>query len=219
MDALQDRRRGKFCPHKAADEEVDMVTALYTGRYKGFSISHFHDYLELEHGLHRSYSWVRRALLSTRAVAVTKKGGKHRKRRKRKPMAGMMLHQDGSTHQWVEGVYWDLVVTMDDATSETTSAFFVEEEGTMSSFRGIQETIAKKPAKYGQGCRIFVLYRYGGIRLGAEVNLGTGGPGLVHLAGLVVNLEGLAGRGGRGLPVLGEGLLVARVVLLFADHQ
>ena len=41
----------------------------------------------------------------------------------------MMLHQDGSTHEWVPGCQWDLIVTLDDATSEIYSAFFVEAEG------------------------------------------------------------------------------------------
>jgi hypothetical protein len=53
----------------------------------------------------------------------------------------MMLHQDGSTHAWVPGCQWDLIVTLDDATSEIYSAFFVEEEGTQSSFRGLCEVI------------------------------------------------------------------------------
>jgi hypothetical protein len=53
----------------------------------------------------------------------------------------MMLHQDGARHEWVPGCQWDLIVTMDDATSELYSAFFVEEEGTMSSFQGLREVI------------------------------------------------------------------------------
>jgi hypothetical protein len=43
-------------------------------------------------------------------------------------MQGMMLHQDGSRHEWVPGEHWDLIVTLDDATSEIYSAFFVAEE-------------------------------------------------------------------------------------------
>jgi hypothetical protein len=53
----------------------------------------------------------------------------------------MMLHQDGSTHEWVPGCQWDLIATLDDATSTLYSAFFVEEEGTLSSFRGLREVI------------------------------------------------------------------------------
>jgi hypothetical protein len=56
----------------------------------------------------------------------------------------MMIHQDGSSHEWVVGQKWDLIVTMDDATSEHYSMFFVEEEGTSSSFRGVQEVIAAR---------------------------------------------------------------------------
>ena len=56
----------------------------------------------------------------------------------------MMLHQDGSTHEWVPGRWWDLIVTLDDATGELYSAFFVAEEGTLSSFRGLYEVIAAK---------------------------------------------------------------------------
>jgi hypothetical protein len=60
-------------------------------------------------------------------------------------MVGMMLHQDASKHVWIEGLgALDLVVTMDDATSETYSIFLVDEEGTMSSFAGLIETIAAK---------------------------------------------------------------------------
>ncbi|MBA2346750.1 MAG: hypothetical protein H0V81_00505 [Solirubrobacterales bacterium] len=74
----------------------------------------------------------------------TPRRGAHRKKRPRKPLPGMMLHQDGSTHECVPGCQWDLIVTMDDTTSELYSAFFVEEEGTVSSFRGLQAGIATK---------------------------------------------------------------------------
>ena len=69
------------------------------------------------------------------------KRGAHRKRRERSPLPGMLLHQDGSTHEWVPDQYWDLIVTMDDATNEHYSMFFVEEEGTLSSFQGVREVI------------------------------------------------------------------------------
>ena len=65
-------------------------------------------------------------------------------RRPGRALPGMMLHQDGSSHEWVVGRCWDLIVTMDDATSETLSALFVAEEGTMSAFRGLSEAISAK---------------------------------------------------------------------------
>ncbi|MDN5936583.1 MAG: hypothetical protein L0H75_10510 [Nitrosospira sp.] len=73
-------------------------------------------------------------------VERAKGRGRHRKRRERAPLPGMMVHQDGSRHAWVGGGYWGLIVTMDDATGEHYSMFFVEEEGSASSFRGVGET-------------------------------------------------------------------------------
>jgi len=84
---------------------------------------------------------VKNGLKAAGAVAKVAQRGAHRKRRERVPMAGMMIHQDGSTHEWAVGRVWDLIVTMDDATGEHYSMFFVEEEGTVSSFRGVRETI------------------------------------------------------------------------------
>jgi hypothetical protein len=56
----------------------------------------------------------------------------------------MMVHQDGSTHEWVPGKKWDLIVTMDDATNEHYSMFFVHQEGTASSFQGLKEVIRNR---------------------------------------------------------------------------
>jgi hypothetical protein len=56
----------------------------------------------------------------------------------------MLVHQDGSTHYWVPAVQWDLIVTMDDATSEHYSMFFVAQEGTQSSLQGVREVILQR---------------------------------------------------------------------------
>jgi hypothetical protein len=65
----------------------------------------------------------------------------------------MLLHQDGSPHQWVPALdqELDLIVTMDDASSEIYSAFLVEEEGTQSSFSGLAEVIAR----HGLPCALY----------------------------------------------------------------
>ena len=74
--------------------------------------------------------------------------GAHRRKRERRPLPGMMLHQDGSRHAWLEGqAALDLIVTLDDATSAIYSAFLVEEEGTASTFRALLEVFA------AQACR------------------------------------------------------------------
>jgi hypothetical protein len=117
-----------------------MVT-LYESHYTGWTVKHFHERWQSEHGGTRSYSWTKKILQAGGQVTRASRRGAHRKKRPRKPVPGMMLHQDGSTHEWVPGQQWDLIVTLDDATNEIYSAFFVEEEGTMSSFRALREVI------------------------------------------------------------------------------
>src|SRR5580693_4844032 len=55
-------------------------------------------------------------------MAVLERGrkrGVHRKRRPRRPLPGMLLHIDGSRHQWFQDERWyDLIVILDDASSE-----------------------------------------------------------------------------------------------------
>jgi hypothetical protein len=130
---------------------VARVLELFETRYWDFTVKHFHDKLISEHGVSRSYSWTKNTLQAAGKVKKAKRRGAHRRKRPRRPMAGMMLHQDGSRHEWVAGQWWDLIVTMDDATSEIYSAFFVAEEGTMSSFRGIGEVIAR----HGLFCALY----------------------------------------------------------------
>lgn len=143
-EGLQDRRLGRTSARAVpVDEALRMVT-LYETRYPGWTVKHFHEHWHAEHGGTRSYTWTKQALQGAGQVVRAPRRGAHRKKRPRKPLPGMMLHQDGSTHEWVPGCQWDLIVTMEDATSEIYSAFFVEEEGTRSSFRGLQEVIEAK---------------------------------------------------------------------------
>lgn len=138
---LADRRLGRASARAAPVDEVLQMVSLYETRYTGWTIKHFHERWHEDHGGTRSYTWTKNRLQRAGQVARASRRGAHRKKRPRKPLPGMMLHQDGSTHEWVPGCQWDLIVTMDDATSELYSAFFVEEEGTMSSFQGLREVI------------------------------------------------------------------------------
>ncbi|MDQ6965525.1 MAG: ISNCY family transposase, partial [Mariprofundaceae bacterium] len=113
----------------------------YDSRYNGWNVKHFYSFYRREHDGTRSYSWVKKELQRAGLVRKAKGKGKHRKQRERAPMEGMMLHQDGSTHAWVPDVKWDLIITLDDATSTHYSMFFVDEEGTASSFRGMRDVI------------------------------------------------------------------------------
>jgi hypothetical protein len=66
-----------------------------------------------------SYTWVKQALQGAGLVARGGKRGAHRKRRERRPLAGMLLHIDGSRHQWFQDERgYDLIVILDDVTSE-----------------------------------------------------------------------------------------------------
>jgi len=143
IEGLADGRLGKASGRRAPVDEVARVLALFETRYFDFNVRHFHEKLVGEHGVRRSYSWTKNTLQAAGKVARAKRRGAHRRRRPRKPLVGMMLHQDGSRHEWVPGQSWDLIVTMDDADSTIYSAFFVAEEGTMSSFGGLHEVIAR----------------------------------------------------------------------------
>lgn len=142
LEGLIDRRMNEVSHRRAPVDEVMQLEALYKGRYDGWNVKHFHERYQQAHDGQRGYTWVKSRLQDKGLVNKGKRKGSHRKKRPRAPLAGMMIHQDGSTHEWVPGQRWDLIVTMDDATSEVYSGFFVEEEGTLSSFRGVRETIA-----------------------------------------------------------------------------
>jgi hypothetical protein len=116
---------------------------LYKVEYADFTVKHFHEELRRRHNYALGYTVTRLALQKSGDVKPAPGRGRHRKKRVRRPMVGMMLMQDGSTHRWIAplGHDIDLIVTMDDATSWIYSAFFVAQEGTMSSLRGLRETI------------------------------------------------------------------------------
>jgi len=138
---LMDKRLTQASSRCAPVDEVLRLTDLYDSRYNGWNVKHFYSFYKREHAGIRSYTWVKKELQKAGLVRKAKGKGKHRKQRERAPMEGMMLHQDGSTHAWIPDVKWDLIITLDDATSTHYSMFFVDEEGTASSFRGIRDVI------------------------------------------------------------------------------
>lgn len=137
-EGLADRRLGRASARAVPVDEVLQMVTLYETRYTGWTVKHFHERWQADHGGSRSYTWTKQQLQAKGQVVRAPRRGAHRKKRPRKPLPGMMLHQDGSTHEWVPGCQWDLIATLDDATIELYSAFFVEEEGTMSSFQGLR---------------------------------------------------------------------------------
>ena len=131
---LIDRRLGKASGGRVPVDRAEEVEALYRERYQGFTVKHFHEHLVQDHGFGWGYTWTKLHLQWKGLAAKAPRKGAHRRRRERRPLPGMMLHQDGSRHEWFEGeAPLDLIVTMDDATGAIYSAFLVEEEGTAST--------------------------------------------------------------------------------------
>ena len=144
-NGLLDRRRGKPSRRRVPVATVERVFALYREKYFDLNVQHFHEKLQAEHGIELSYTWVKQALQGAGLVARGRKRGAHRKRRERRPLPGMLLHIDGSRHQWFQDERWyDLIVILDDATSEIYYAQMVEEESTATVMAGLKEVIERK---------------------------------------------------------------------------
>jgi transposase len=143
LEGLSDRRLAPSL-RRAPVAEIERMLGLYRDIYRGFTVKHFHEQLVKRHNYVLGYTVTKLHLQREGLVQRAKTRSAHRKKRPRRPMTGMMLHQDASTHAWLpgDGRKYDLVVTMEDATSALYSAFLVDEEGTASSFQGLREVVA-----------------------------------------------------------------------------
>jgi transposase len=145
LDGLLDRRLGKASAKRVAADEIAFVLDQYRTHYLGWNVKHFHEQLQARHSFRWGYTWVKTQLHAANLVERAKRRGVHRRKRPRKPCVGMMLHQDGSRFAWLSGQSGlDLIVTMDDASSELYSAFLVAEEGTASTLRALLEVFTLK---------------------------------------------------------------------------
>jgi transposase len=144
-DGLFDRRRGQPSPKRVPLATVEQVLGLYRDRYFDLNVQHFHEKLGAQHGIQLSYTWVKAALQGAGMVVRGRKRGVHRKRRERRPLPGMLLHIDGSRHRWFQDERWyDLIVILDDASSEIYYAQLVEEESTATVMAGLREVIERR---------------------------------------------------------------------------
>lgn len=152
VPGLSDRRLSPSL-RRAPVAEIERMLGLYRDLYRGFTVKHFHEHLVKRHHYVLGYTVTKLHLQREGLVQKARKRSAHRKKRPRRPMVGMMLHQDASTHAWLPGDdrQYDLVVTMEDATSGLYSAFLVDEEGTASSFRGLREVVER----HGLFCSLY----------------------------------------------------------------
>jgi transposase len=141
---LVDGRLGKASGKRVPSDRAEEVERLYRERYQGFTVKHFHEHLVKDYGFGWGYTWTKLHLQSAGLTPKAPRKGAHRRKRERRPLPGMMLHQDGSRHEWLGGCApLDLIVTLDDATGAIYSAFLVEEEGTASTLRALNEVFSK----------------------------------------------------------------------------
>jgi transposase len=142
---LADRRKGKVSFRRVPLKTVEEVLRLFREKYYDLNVRHFHEKLREEHGVALSYTWVYQALVGAGLVRQQRRRGKHRRRRERRPMVGMLLHMDGSKHRWFNDDRWyDLLAILDDANSEIYYAQLVEEESTRTVMAGLREVIETK---------------------------------------------------------------------------
>jgi transposase len=144
-DGLFNRATGKPSPKRVPLETVERVLCLYRGRYFDFNVRHFHERLREEHGITLSYTWVKKALQEAGLVKKTRIRRVHRRRRERRPLPGMLLHIDASTHRrFRDGRRYDLIAVMDDATGEVYYAQMAEQEDTRGVLRALREVVERK---------------------------------------------------------------------------
>jgi transposase len=131
FDGLFDHRRRRPSPRAVPVAELQRVLRLYTERYTGFNVRHFHQILRRDYGVRWSYTFVKQALQAARLVGKRRPRGRHRRRREPRPCFGELLHLDGSRHRWlalVPEAYYTLIAIVDDATKRLLYAQLVAEE-------------------------------------------------------------------------------------------
>src|SRR3989338_6047778 len=146
-NGLYDHRRQRPSPKRVPVAVAQQVLGLYRERYRGWNVAHFTQQIRRHHGITCSYSWIKAALQGAGLVATAPRRGGHRLRRARRPLPGMLLFQDASTHAWWptrEGSQQDLVVILDDATSEVYDARFVPQENTASCLAQLRRTVEQQ---------------------------------------------------------------------------
>ena len=152
FDGLLDQRRSRPSPRRMPWAVAEQVLSLYREKYFDFSVRHFHEKLREDHGILYGYTCIKRLLQGAGLVARAPKRGVHRRKRERRPMTGMLLHIDASTHHWLNQDQWhDLIMVLDDASSETYYAQVVEQESTLTVLAALREVVETR----GMFCAVY----------------------------------------------------------------
>jgi transposase len=150
--AFLDRRGGKPRRGRIPMDVVEELFRLRREKYPDFSVTHFHEHVTERHGLKLSYTFCKRMLQDAGLAQKAPGRGKYRRRRERRPLVGMLLHLDASTHAWLpELPLQDLNVVLDDADGRILHARFVEQEGTHSTLVALSEVLQSR----GRFCELY----------------------------------------------------------------
>lgn len=152
IEGLRDGRTGKAQPRRIPEEVEQELCRLKRDVYPDFSVRHFHEFVTERHGIEISETWTRLLLQKHGLVIKAARRGKHRRKRERRAMRGMLLHLDASTHSWIAGLPMrDLVVMLDDADGRILYARFVEQEGTVSTLEALMHVLVR----FGRFCEFY----------------------------------------------------------------
>jgi transposase len=152
VDGVMDHRGQRPGWRRIAIATIAKVLALKREKYFDFSVRHFHEQLVEREGVKVSYSWTLRLLEEAGIVQKAPARGKYRRRRERRPMTGMLIHLDASTHRWIAELdMQDLVVALDDADGRILFARFYPQEGTRSTLEAVRDVVLR----YGRFCELY----------------------------------------------------------------
>lgn len=143
---LLDRRTQRPSPRRAPESVRNRVLRLYYDIYRDWNAKHFHEQLA-KYGIGYKYTWVKNLLQGAGFVEVRQRRSKHRLRRERKPLIGMMLHIDGSEHVWIPDLApqkQSLILVPDDANNDIYYAKLVPEETTRECMLALYHVVVTK---------------------------------------------------------------------------
>lgn len=150
--AVRDGRAGGRRARRVPLKTIQEVCRLKRDVYADFSMKHFHEVVTEKHKLALSYTLMRSTLQDAGLVAKAPGRGQYRRKRERRPLVGMLLHMDGSTHEWIAGLpMQDLIVVLDDADGRILFARFVEQESTHSTFLALHAVLKR----HGRFCELY----------------------------------------------------------------
>src|SRR5262249_58356939 len=151
LSAVMDQRGGRPRRKRIKAGTVELLIRLKRDLYADFSVRHFYEQVTENHGMKVSYNWLRLMLQEAGIVEKEPARGKYRRKRERRPMVGMLVHLDASSHQWIPGLpSQDLVVALDDADGRILHARFFPQEAAASTFAALEAAVRN----YGRFCEL-----------------------------------------------------------------